>query len=388
MSAGVQLASSVEELAAKARKITAIDILDEDAFEPLTVLHRAMNQESGLHAQGARALETRLLRVLCNRLRMQRDYKLHPEIAGQKIVAPIVVCGAGRTGSTKTQKLLAASGDFNWLPFWQALNPSLLTGSRAESPQPRIDDTERFARWFDAATPEVKYAHAFETHEPEEESPLIEHSLRSPVWFGWSPIASYLGWLATQDMSAQFVYLRDALKYLQWQGLADPARRWVLKSPMYTGMEPALQGVFPDACLLMTHRHPIVTVPSGIRLVQLFYKPYTDSIIDADMFTTGQAMAFAAHMRNRALMPDWHLLDIDFNEMVGVLDPVIDKIYKFCDAPLTAASRDRMLKWNRDNPPHHKGKHVYALSDYHLTEQKIDDLFSAYIQFLKSRFET
>ena len=106
-----------------------------------------------MHPEGAKALASRLVRIMSNRLRMQRDYARHPEIGRLKITAPIFVCGSGRTGSTQTQKLLAASGDFNWLPYWQVFNPSLLTGVRTESTQPRIDETEAFARWFDAASP-------------------------------------------------------------------------------------------------------------------------------------------------------------------------------------------------------------------------------------------
>ncbi|MEJ2459066.1 MAG: hypothetical protein P8Y58_13385, partial [Novosphingobium sp.] len=123
-----QLALTVDQLLAKARDITGIDIIDDDAVEPLTAMVKSLNEESKLHAAGARAMQHRLLRLLCNRLRMQRDFKAHPEIGQQVIQAPIVICGMGRTGSTKLQKLLANSGDVNWLPYWQVHNPSLISG--------------------------------------------------------------------------------------------------------------------------------------------------------------------------------------------------------------------------------------------------------------------
>ena len=103
MSKGCQLSLSVQQLLAKAREITGIDIVDDDVVEPLTAMVKSLNEESNLHAAGARAMESRLLRLLCNRLRMQRDFKAHPEIADQPVRAPIVICGMARTGSTKLQ---------------------------------------------------------------------------------------------------------------------------------------------------------------------------------------------------------------------------------------------------------------------------------------------
>lgn len=381
-----RIVDSAEEIAARARSLTGIDIVDEGALEPLRVLLRSLNEDSDLHPQGAKALEQRLLRIMSNRLRMQRDYARHPEIAAQKLEAPIFICGSGRTGSTKAQKLLAASGDFNWLPYWQALNPSLNTGVRTESVQPRIDDTDQFVRWFDAASPEVKYAHPFETYEPEEDSAILEHSLKSPVWMGWSPLNGYLSWLASQDMSAQFLYLRDTLKYLQWQGLTDESKRWMLKCPLYMGLEPELLSVFPDAYLVMPHRHPAGSIPSGIRLLQLFYKPYTDRDVDAELYIAGQVGIMSAHLRNRATINGSRLIDIDFRELMSQPARVIEKLYRFCGVPLTEPSLERMLAWNDQNPQHKKGKHAYRLEDYHLTERKIDLLFADYIGFLKTKF--
>ena len=204
MNKGVQLALGAAQLLAKARELTSINIVDTDAIEPLTVMVKSLNEESNLHAAGAVAIEQRLLRLLCNRLRMQRDFAAHPEIAEQKITAPIVIVGMGRTGSTKLQKMLAASGDFNWLPYWQSHNPSLISGARDESPQWRIDDADTWVKWFDEVSPETKYGHAQETHEPEEESYMLEQSLRTACFQGWKELPSYLDRLFKHDISAQF----------------------------------------------------------------------------------------------------------------------------------------------------------------------------------------
>ena len=86
---------------AMAREVTGVDIVDDDVVEPLTVLHRALSKERAqLDAEGARAFERKLRRLLVNRLRMQRDVQRHPEIAEQKLTGPLIVMGLARSGTT------------------------------------------------------------------------------------------------------------------------------------------------------------------------------------------------------------------------------------------------------------------------------------------------
>jgi hypothetical protein len=384
MPAGVQISFTAEELLARARAETGIDIGDESAIEPLTILLDSLNRESGLHEAGAKAMADRTTRLLANRLRMQRDFAAHPEIAEEKIEAPIFFCGMGRTGSTKTHRMFSYSGDFNWASYWRVFNPSLLTGDRGEPVEPRIEDAIDYVRWFDAASPELKYAHAFEPREPEEESLILEHSFRTPVFLGWSPVPSYLDWVMRQDMTAQFLHLSDTLKYLQWQGLASGSRRWLLKSPLYTGLEAPLLQVFPDARLVMTHRHPATIIASGLRLMDLFHKPFTDTPNDPEAYTAGQVWAIETHLANRPSIPQ--ILDIHFRELTGPVTPVIRKVYDFLGVELTEASLRRMLDWNDGNPQHKKGKYVYALADYGLTEAMVTEMFASYVGFMEERF--
>ena len=123
---------NAEDLMLLSREVTGIDLIDDKAIEPIGRLVTSLNEESDLHEDGFVAMEKKLLRILSNRLRMQRDILAHPEILDQKINAPIFIHGMPRTGSTKSQKILSKSGDFNWLVLWKTLNPSLISGNRDE----------------------------------------------------------------------------------------------------------------------------------------------------------------------------------------------------------------------------------------------------------------
>jgi hypothetical protein len=372
---------SVNALMSRSREITGIDIVDQDAVEPLGVLCASLRDEAGLHDTGVAGWERMLLRILSNRLRMQRDFAKHPEIADEPIKSPIICMGMPRTGSTKTQKLLANSGDFNWLPFWKAFNPSSFTGVPGENTQPRIEDTHAFVKWINEHSPEVKTGHDFSTHEPEEESCILEHSLRTPCFVGWGVITGYLKWLSEEGMAAQFIHLKDTLKYLQWQGLADSSKRWLLKSPLYYGMEPALLEVFPDACLIMSHRHPRSSIPSSIKLLEKFFKPYTNCKPDADRAVMGSASSIKRHFRNRARM-GLNILDIPYSDLVKSPEATIEMIYRFSRLPLGDESRKKMMDWNNSNPRNKHGKHIYSLEEYGYTEEQIAEVFKDYIAFL------
>ena len=120
-----EIKSTAAQLMARAREMTAVDIVDSDIEEALGRLVTALNTEAQLTEAGAAGMEGRIHTILSNRLRMLRDFAAHPEIDEQQIVRPHFLTGAGRSGSTKLHKLLAASGDFKYLRFWQQFNPSL-----------------------------------------------------------------------------------------------------------------------------------------------------------------------------------------------------------------------------------------------------------------------
>lgn len=378
------ISKSVESLLANARAAIGTDIVDEAAVEPLTVFVNSVNRDGKLSARGALDLEAWIHRSLLNRLRMLRDFQRYPEIREEQVKPPIIVCGVTRTGSTKTHKLLAATGDFNWLSLWRSLNPALVSGDRGESTQARIEDTERFVEWYEDRSPEMKFIHKLDAREPEEETFVLAHSLRSPVLSGMVEAPGYIEWLMGGGVVPQFSFLLDVLRYLQWQGLADPGKRWVLKSPFYSGLEPLIQETFPGAHLVMTHRHPFDTIPSTCGLFGSYRKPYTEATIDASAVMVGLAQQTQAHLRNRAAMPSGTFLDIRYDELVKNPESVVRRVYAHAGAPLSDAALARVKEWDLKNPPHKHGHHSYSLESYGLSANAVEKEFADYIRFYES----
>ena len=55
------LQMSADQMLARAREMTGIDIVDEVAVEPLRILHAAYNTDACLHEQGAIAIEQKIV---------------------------------------------------------------------------------------------------------------------------------------------------------------------------------------------------------------------------------------------------------------------------------------------------------------------------------------
>lgn len=366
----------------------AIDDIDDAAiFAPLTRLLAALAAEAKLSDDGAIAMRERILRVLCNRLRYLRDWRDHPEIAQEQIVRPVFLTGSGRTGSTKLHKLLAASGDFQWLPFWLGHNPALISGKRDEADDPRISAAREDIERFDAASPEARAIHAFSACEPEEEIQLMEFHLFAPYIFAFASVPSFAAWYAGEPSLPQYEALRDMLRYLQWQRSSGDPRPWVLKSPAHFGLEDVVMDVFPDARLVATHRHPVATIGSGASLITHYLRAYSAEIELAagsiSLTTFGAMSRRHVAVRDRLRGP---VFDASYRRVVGDVDRLLEEIYDFLGMQMSPEAVAAMRRWDQDNGQHKLGGHRYDLASFGITDDMVDDAskeyraaFSAYL---------
>jgi Sulfotransferase family len=332
-------------------------------------------------------MKVKLLRILCNRLRMQRDFINHPEIHEHVICAPIVAAGALRTGSTKIQRLFSASGDFNWLPFWKSLNSASYSGVPGEDVSARIADADEYVRVLNEGSPQAVSTHEMGTHLAEEESIIMIQGLRCSGFMGYANVPGYLNWLSSQDPVGIYEYLRDTLKYLAWQGLADSSKRWFLKTPWHCGMERALTTVFPDAMMIFTHRPPSDFVPSMCSMLSSYIESHSyHTDVDSQAVLAGVAQSLDAHLEFVKAHPEFPVIDIHYRDTTGNIEQVITQVYDFIGVPLSIESLTRMLIWDRENPIHKKGVHRYLLEDVGLTQGDVESQCRNYLAFYYDKF--
>ena len=98
MSAWPSIHGSAEDLLKEARRSTGIDMIDFEAEVPLSILIDSYNRQARFTEAGAVMKRNYLLRILKNRLRMQRDLAAHPGILDIELRPPLLINALARTG--------------------------------------------------------------------------------------------------------------------------------------------------------------------------------------------------------------------------------------------------------------------------------------------------
>ncbi|MET0983794.1 MAG: sulfotransferase, partial [Steroidobacteraceae bacterium] len=254
---------SVDALLKDAQAASGLsDYGDMQFTEGLQVLVNSINTEAHLTAENEARFRLELLRLLENRLRMRRDLVAHPEILEEEILPPVFITSLPRTGSTKLHRMLAATGDFHSMKFWQAYNFAPFSDER-QTPDPRIPVADRYLSWMKQRAPLFATGHPMYTEETEEEQVLLDAGFNSLYQHAAHlNVPSYIQWVLAQDPCHMFDDVRRILQYLQWQHFEGLRRRWILKTPCLLGTESALAKAFPGMDFIVTHRHPELVMAS------------------------------------------------------------------------------------------------------------------------------
>src|SRR5438093_1688960 len=134
-------APSAAELISKAKRRCGLeDFGGGDFFEPLSRLLESCHREGRLKVIGKMALRSDVVRILGNRLLLERDRQIYPEIARQEIREPLFIVGLPRSGTTLLHILLAADPAHRAPLTWEVMSPSPPT---SQDQQQRIQQAAR-----------------------------------------------------------------------------------------------------------------------------------------------------------------------------------------------------------------------------------------------------
>jgi Sulfotransferase family len=369
------------ELTRAAQDSTGLSDFGPDDFrEGLEVLVNGLNTEVTVPADRVGPLRENILRLLKNRLWLQKDVAEHPEILDEEIVAPVVITSLPRTGSTKLHRMLGASGDFQALHYWKAhmfaRRPGLPDGGR----ELRIAETRQFEKWVYEVSPNMITGHPMFTDEPEEEFHLLNASFRT-ISMSIYGSDTHNTWLATADPTPGYDYLKRQLQYLQWQFSADRHKPWILKTPVHFGMEAQLCRIFENPRFIVTHRDPAKVVPSVANITQnwtvVFAEPVSNDAILKSM-TEMCARLVDGHLRWRQSAPDARILDVAFRDINANNLDVVRKVYDAFGLVWSAAAEKAMWDWSNRNPRDKHGKNMYSAESLGTTDAAIRARFSNY----------
>lgn len=376
---------SLDALLGEAReRAQASDFGPDDFIAPLEALLVDLNRPGAIPDDRAGPLRERLLRLLVNRAWFAKDWAEHPEIADEVITAPVEIVALARTGSTKLHRLLAASGDFQFLPMWKshmfARIPGLPDGGEAE----RIRQVRAYEAWMLEASPDIRSGHPMFTEEAEEDQWLGEGTFRRPMSYLLFDAPTLMQYQMQHDPAPGYAYFFQQLQYMQWQnrqqhGAAEAAKPWLLKSPDYLGSEAQLTAIFEQPRLIVTHRDPVACVPSGAGMTRHFRMLYTGSLqtesVSSAVFQF-LAQLTSAHIAWRDAHPQVPTLDVAFRQITFDGMAAAQRVYDYLQMPMSAEAERRMRTWENDNRQDKHGKNIYTTG---ANDAEIRALFGGYI---------
>jgi len=361
---------------------TGFSNFGEDGWqEGLETLVESANRESNLNVIGNATFEVLVGGLLCRRLEVEHWYSLHPEIDEEQIVAPLLVLGLPRTGSTALHNILAADPGVRVLRNWESASPCPPPEASSQFTDPRIAAMAQQMAMHELAMPLMKQMLPMSATSPIEDQFLMAFDFKSQVFMSMFRIPAYVDWFDHKaDLVPTFRYVKRVLKLLQWR---CPPNRWRLKNPTYSQCIRALDAVFPDARYCMTHRDVEEVIPS---VADLYYEMAHRNTDIPDRAWMGEATAANCEMSMRRMIAfrddnnEHRFLDMHFRHLQA--DPIreIERLYAFLGEEFTAEAHTRMLAWRAETPRDKHGPHEYRASDFGLDKAALRKRFAFYYE--------
>jgi Sulfotransferase family len=363
------------------------DLGDGPFLEPLALFLRSLEEEAQLNESGRVIARERALLHTVNRLHYVNDRKRFPEIADERIVAPVFIIGFPRTGTTILHDILAQDPDSRAPLTWEVTFPSPPPEAATFDTDPRI---ARCAALLPNPATETERDRQFKAMHPtgatlsQECVVMMGEAMCTPLFHNQFRVPSYQDWVDREaDWSHVYDFHLRQLQHLQWRNRRD---RWVLKTGAHMwGLEHLLT-TYPDARIVFTHRDPVKSVTSYASLTSLVRSSCSDAVdrheIAHDWTTRLKgAVEHVIEVRSTAhtAHPGATFHDVQFSDFVADQFAVVSDIYEAFGLPMTDEGAARMQAFIADNPKGKHGLHLYTPQEYGLDPDTVRRQFEPYI---------
>ncbi len=331
------------------------DFGGERFWEPFRIFLRALEDEAQLHFAGRVLVRGDLLNWLENRLQMTDWRRRHPEIDAERIERPLFITGLPRGGTSILHELLAQDPAHRAPRHWEVRFPCPPPERASYTSDPRIARADLEIQLWNQIVPEYLSMHELGGAIPVECVQLMAHEFLGDELPGRHQVPSYSAWLAGADMVPAYHFHKKMLQLLQWRCRGE---RWVLKAPSHLSTLGALFAVYPDACIVQTHRDPLTVMASVASI--LFSTAWVRSdAVDPEAvlgWFTGETCArlLANAERARAAVAPGQFCDVLYQDLVRRPFEVLPRIYRHFDFEYRPEAEAAMRAYLAHKP---KGKH-------------------------------
>jgi hypothetical protein len=354
----------VDELLATAVRETRLSDWGDDSFrEPLARLVEATEQEARLTPLGRLLFRKAFVHQLSNRLRVQAALSRSSTLPDVR--RPLFVLGLPRTGTTLLFNLLAEDAGRRALLTHESIYPL----GRGSSDGRR--ETRRLVWLMNRMAPGLKAVHPLEADVPEECTFLLSNTFTSPHFMMQAHIPSYADWLFAADPSVQQTAYRYLRTQLQLMHRPHDDRGWLLKSPALLGWLDQLLAVFPEACIVQTHRRLDEVAPSTCSLFAVLRGLYSDDVdpqaLGPELMTVCQRLL----SRPGVAASDQRVRHVQYTDLVARPLEVVQEIYDHFGLKPSAGQAERMQTWLTTSRRSRYAGHAYSLEQFGLTAESV-----------------
>ncbi len=362
----------------------------EDFGEPsylkgLRALLAALDEADNLSDLGRMILRRQITTSLSTRLRCEERLKAHPEAADVEIDRPIIITGLVRTGSTALHYLMGQDPGMQMLEYWLSAQPQPRPPRSEWDAHPDLQAAAAHLDFLYNTTPDLMAVHEMKAEWPEECGHILAQSFVDDRFECSASLPSYCAWY---HHSAHPEAYRRHRRMIQLIGSTSPQMRWLIKYPVHLRQLEALFAVYPDACIVQTHRDPrtvMASYTSFLAKIRRMHEKTVDSAQIAREQLESWGVAADAGLAYRKKHGDAPFYDLQFADFMS--DPVgaVKKIYAHFDQPLSIEGEAALRAWNEGHPQGRHGEHRYAHRDFGVSEAEILDRFSDYLDYFDMR---
>jgi Sulfotransferase family len=340
------------------------------------VLLASFERDARLSEQGVAAVKGLVIQMLVKRLELVHDRTAHPEIAAERIVAPVFIVGLPRTGSTHLHALLAQVRGARTPMFWEMNKPSPPPRAETYATDPRVAEIQAIVDQLPTA---LLQRHPIAAARPEQCNGLMDWSFMNQAWTAMWEISSYRDWLFNADYAPAFEAHRRHLQHLQWQVPGT----WILKYPKHLLALDALNIAYTDAKFIWTHRDPGVVLPSVVSLTSFFRS--RNPSYDPELF--GQEWAMQEELvarrgiafRDRIPGLEERSIDVYYRDLMTDPHDTLDRLCTHAGLVHDEQSHAQVQAWIDDHPRTAHGEHHYTAEEFGFDVEQIRRRFGFYI---------
>jgi len=341
-----------------------------DYVGPMKLLLSDYDEHSRFAAAGTQMVGAGIVGQLAARLLAQQGFKSHRESLTVPIDKPIFIVGMMRTGSTALHRLISKDPSNQWLPPWLGVTPMPRPARESwESNLLYQQMVEAFVQ-LDQLNPRIRQAHPMSAGEPDECRFATDPTFWSPGMAATAVVPEYAQWCLNGDARYAYREYRRVLALIA----GGSHQRWVLKDVCHLWGVDALLDVFPDACIVVTHRDLRSSMPSMASLayeLRRLREPELTPEQNARELIPLWGQALDKTEQVRARNPASRFLDVRIEEIESDPMGTVERIYRHFQLPMSDSSRRALKAHAAMNIRAGHSARRYSLEDFGLTEHEV-----------------